>query len=96
MALGVISGFNVTRVATTAATSVSPAHYVVARLSAGAANVTATFHDGNSTTSAETKVLELSALAASADECGFPIRLQSGYCTVKLSANTGEVFLGVR
>lgn len=96
MALGVISGFNVTRVATTAATTVSPAHYVVARLSAGAANVTATFHDANGSTSTATKVLELSALASSADECGFPIRLQSGSCTVKLSANTGEVFLGVR
>lgn len=96
MALGVLSGFNVTRVATTANTVVSPAYYVVGRLSAGAANVTATFHDGNDTTSATTKIMELSALANSADECGFPMRCTSGYCTIKLSANTGEVFVGVR
>lgn len=87
--------FQVTSVVTTAATVVTPARYVSAILAAGAANVTVTLHDGNAVTSAATQVTKLAALANSTVSTPFPIRITSNACTVKLSAPTGTVTLGV-
>lgn len=94
MLSGVLSGFNVTRVATSADTLItaSPA-YVVARVSAaGAAAVLSIF---NGTTAAANKVGELSAAANAADELGFPIRCKRGV-RVQLTGASAEAFIGIR
>lgn len=94
MALGVLSGFRVTRVATTADTTITPCYYVVARLSAGAGAAVCSVFNGS--TLAANKIIELSALANAADECGFPVRTDAGFIKVQLSINSAEAFIGVR
>lgn len=94
MALGILSGFKVTRVATTADTTITPCYYVVARVSAGA--VAAVCSVFNGTTAVANKVIELSAAANGADECGFPVRTDAGFVKVQLTPNTAEAFIGVR
>ena len=95
MAVGILSGFTPTLIATTADTEVTPCYYFVARISAAAANAaTASFFNG--TTAAANKICELSAIAASADETGIPYRCKSGTLKVQVSRADAEVTVGVR
>ena len=97
-ALGVLSGFNPTKVGTTAATTVFTGPcYVAARLTAGAAAAKMRVYDTiNGGTSLAKLVSVLAAVSAqSADETGVPIRCQTGV-TVVISANTATGFVYVR
>lgn len=92
--VGILAGFNVTRIATTADVTVttSPA-YVVARLSAGAAAAVMSIFNG--TTNVANKVAELSAGANLSDETAFPIRCKNGV-RVQMSVVSAEGFVGIR
>lgn len=95
MALGVISGFNTTRVVTTAATQItSGPTYVVARLAAGAAACQLDIHNGT-TTSAASRVAVLQTGSDSIDELGVPLRCPDGV-KVLLSVSTAEAFIYFR
>lgn len=92
-----VFNFNVTRVATTAATQViTGPGYAVARLYSGtSAAVTLSLHDGI-VTSAATRIALLSTKAIGAvDELDFGVRFQTGL-KVKLSsiASSSEGFVG--
>jgi len=94
MAVGILSGFTPTLIATTADTSISPCYYFVARISVAGTAATAAFFNG--TTAAANKICELSGLASSADETGIPYRCKSGTLKVQVSRADAEVTVGVR
>ena len=97
MALGVLSGFNVTRVATTADTTISAAgskgSYICARLVAAGTAATLTIFNGS--TAAGNGVAILKAAINGADELGVPLRC-SDAVKVQLSVATATAFIYVR
>ena len=98
MSIGVVSGFNPIRVATTAKTvcgTAGASHYMTARLVANAtAGVMQIFNSNNGTAPA-TLIASLKAAINSADELGAPIRCGDGV-TVKISVNTATGFVYLR
>ena len=95
MALGVLSGFNVTRLTTTAATTVTTdPSYVCARLTAGAATAKLRIFNGSTAAAAQVAILSCSA-ANTADELSVPLRCPAGV-RVLMSVNTATAFIFVR
>ena len=97
MPVGIVSGFNTTRVVTTADTTITAAgtvgSYIAARLAAGAAAAVLRIY--NNTTAAANQVAILKAAANTADELGVPVRCQNAV-KVQLSVNTGTAFIYTR
>jgi hypothetical protein len=94
MAMGVLSGFNVTRLTTTAATTVtSGPSYVAARLSGTAACKLRIY---NGSTAAADQVAVLSVAAANGvDELSVPLRCNGGVRVI-MSVNTATAFIYTR
>lgn len=95
MAMGVVSGFNVTRLTTTAATTINAVpSYVCARLTAGGAAAKLRIFNGSTAAAAQVAILSCSA-ANTADELSVPIRCDSGV-RVLMSVNTSTAFIYIR
>ena len=95
MALGVLAGFNTTRLTTTAATTITTSPcYVAARLVAGAAAAKMRIFNGSTAAASQVSILSCSA-ANTADETGVPIRCPDGV-RVLMSVNTSTAFIYIR
>lgn len=94
MALGVVSGFNCTRVTTTAATTITTVgSYVCARMTGTAAGKLRIFN-GSTAAAAQVAILSITATGL-VDELSVPIRCDAGVRVLN-SVNTSTCFIYVR
>jgi hypothetical protein len=92
---GVVSGFNVTRLTTTAVTTItSGPTYVAARLAAGGAAAKLRIYNGSTAAAAQVAILSCSA-ANFVDELSVPVRCDGG-ARVIMSVNSSTAFIYTR